>query len=106
MAGIERKEKRGQYRTRTAMDFDLTPKIFRNQKEVDGYLARYGIQLPSNIKVEWCPLDTDYTEAPKTGGVYLHSQILALGLKFSLMDFVRDLLHHYRMAPSQLVAGG
>ena len=43
------------------MDFDLMPKIFRSQKEVDEYLARYGVRLPSNVKVEWCPAETDYT---------------------------------------------
>jgi len=64
MTGVKGKGKRGQHRTRTAMDFYLTPKILCNQKEVDGYLARYDVQLQSNIKVEWCPPDTDYIKAP------------------------------------------
>ena len=34
------------------MDFDLTSKIFRSQKEVDEYLAKYGVYLLSNVKVE------------------------------------------------------
>jgi len=102
MAGVEGKRKSGQYRTRTTMDFDPMPKILRSQKELDGYLARYGVRLPSNVKVEWYPPDTDYTEAPEAGGVYLHPQLLALGLKFPLTNFVRDLLRHYRIAPSQL----
>ena len=87
------------------MNFDPTPKILCSQKEVDEYLARYGIRLPSNVKVEWRPAETDYKVAPKPGGVYLHPQILALGLKFSLTSFVRDLLRHFKVAPSQLVAG-
>jgi len=54
------------------MNFDLMPKILRNQKEVDEYLARYSVQLSSNFKMEWCPAETDYAVAPKTGGIYLH----------------------------------
>jgi len=42
MVGAERKRKRAQARTRTAMYFNSTSKIFRNQKEVEEYLARYG----------------------------------------------------------------
>jgi len=69
MTGVERKEKRGQHRTRTTMDFESTTRILQSQKEVDKYLAWYDVCLPSNIKVVWCPLDTDYTEAPDAGGV-------------------------------------
>jgi len=66
MAGVEGKGKRGQRRTRTTIDFDSTLKALRSQKEVDEYLVRYGIRLPSNIKVEWCLY---YTK----GVLYLHS---------------------------------
>jgi len=76
------------------MDFDPTLKTLLNQKEVDKYLEQYGIQLPSNVKVEWFPPYTDYTEAHKAGGVYLHPQILALELKFPL-TFICYLLCHY-----------
>ena len=61
MAGTEGKGKRAQFCTRTTKDFDPMPKILRSQKEVDEYLARYGVRLPSNVKVEWCPAETDYT---------------------------------------------
>ena len=88
------------------MYFDPTPKTLRSQKEMDEYLVRYDVRLPSNVKVEWCSSDTDYTEAPEAGCVCLHSQVLALGLKFPLTDFVCDLLRYYHMAPSQLVVGG
>jgi len=36
--------------------------------------------------MEWCPPDTDYTEAPEAGGIYLHPQVLALGLKSRFKD--------------------
>jgi len=87
------------------MDFDPTPKILRSQKEVDEYLANYGVRLSSNGKAEWCPVKTDYTMAPKRGSIYLHPQILALGMKFLLTSFIRDLLHYFKVTPSQLVAG-
>ena len=62
--------------------------------------------MSSNIKVEWGSAETDYTMAFKIGGVYLHTQILALRLKFPLTIFVRDLLHHFKVIPSQLVVAG
>ena len=49
-------------------------------------------------------MEIDYAVAPKAGSVYLHPQILVLGLKFPLMSFVHDLLRHFKIAPSQLVA--
>jgi len=70
-----------------------------------------------NIWELWCPLavecqggvvclaETDYTMAPQAGDVYLHPHILALGLKFLLTNFVRDLLRHFLFAASQLAAG-
>ena len=82
------------------MDFDHTLKILRSQKEVNEYLARYDIRLSLNVKVEWCPAETDYIVAPKISVVYLHPQILALGLKFPLTSFVRDLLRHFKVSPS------
>ena len=81
MAGVEGKEKRSRHRTRTTMDFDSMLKILSSQKGVDEYLVRYGVWLPSNVKVEWCPSNTDYTETPKTGGVYLHPPSVSLGVE-------------------------
>ena len=51
-------------------------------------------------------MEIDYAVAPKTSDVYLYPQILALGQKSPLTSFVRDLLRHFKVAPSQLVAGG
>jgi len=79
MIGVEEKGQRVQCRTKTTMDFNPTPKILCNQKEVDEYLEQYGIRLPSNIKVEWCTPDINYIETSKAGGLYLHPQILAFG---------------------------
>ena len=64
------------------------PKILRSQKEFDEYLVNYGVRLASIVKVEWYSAETDCRMALKTDGVYLHPQILALGLKFLLMSFV------------------
>jgi len=97
MVGAEGKGKRAQFRTRTVIEFDHTSKILRNQKEVDEYLTKYGVPLSSNVKVEWCPAETDYIVAP-VSGVYLHAQILALRLKFALTSFVRDLLRYFKVA--------
>jgi len=46
------------------MDFNLKTSILHSQKEVDAYLAKYGIRLLSNVQVEWCPAETDFTVAP------------------------------------------
>ena len=89
-----------------AMDFDPTLKTLRSE-EVEAYLMKCGVHLPSNIKVEWCPLDTEYIKAPKAWwSVYFHPQVLALWLTFPITSFVRDILRYYHVAPSQLVAGG
>ena len=79
MARVEGRRKRTQHRTKTVMDFDPTPKALRDQKEVEAYMMKYDVQLPSNVKVEWCPSDTEYKKAPEAESVYLHPQVLALG---------------------------
>jgi len=56
---------------REAMDFDPKTSVLRSE-EVDAYLAKYSVRLPSNTQVEWCPADTDFTVAPSVGGLYLH----------------------------------
>jgi len=33
------------------MDFDPTPKTIRSQEEVEAYLMKYGVHLPSNVKL-------------------------------------------------------
>ena len=45
------------------------------------------------------------SHGPPTGGVYLHLQILALGLRLPLTNFIRDILCHFQVVPSQLTAG-
>jgi len=82
MAGVEGGRKRSKHHTRIAMDFDLTTTTLHNQAEVEKYLLKYGVRLPSNVRVNWCPSDTDYTKAMKAGGMYLHPQVQALGLLF------------------------
>jgi len=49
---------------REAMDFDPKTWVLHSQKEVDAYLAKYGVRLPSNVQVESCPADTDFMMAP------------------------------------------
>jgi len=88
-----------------AMDFDPTPKTLYSE-EVEAYVMKCGVHLPSNVKVEWCPPDIEYIKAPKAWSVYFHPQVLALGLTFPISSFVHDILRYYRVAPSQLVAGG
>jgi len=69
------------------MDFHSKTTL-HSQNEVDDYLARYGVRLPSNIQMEWCPANTDFSVDPPVGGVYLHSQILVLGLRLPLTNLV------------------
>ena len=49
---VEEKERRVVLRTREAMNFDPSTHVLSRQKEVDKYLATYGVRLPSKIKVE------------------------------------------------------
>jgi len=72
MARVKGRRKRSQHRTKTGMDFDPILKAIHNQKEVEDYLVKYGVHLPSNVKVEWCPPNTNYTKSSRIGGVYLH----------------------------------
>ena len=57
------------------------------------------------IKIEFCPQNVDVSVAPPNKeDVYMHPQVLALGLRLSMMKFVRSVLIFYRIAPSQLSA--
>jgi len=82
---------------REVMDFDPKP----HQREVDEYLATYDVRLLSKIEVEWCSLEIDVIMSPHTDNVYFHTQILALGLKLPMTFFVRDVLAHFKVPPSQ-----
>ena len=105
MVGVEGGRKRSKHHTRIAMDFDPAIRTLHNQVDVEKYLLKYGVCLPSNVRVDWCPSDTNYTKAPRAGGMYLHPQVLALELSFPMTGFIRDILRYYQVAPSQLVAG-
>ena len=84
------------------MDFKPRTTKLHNQLDVDKYLARYGVCLYPGIEAEFCPQDTEFMKSPLNVSVYIRPHILALGLKLSLMKFVRGVLNYYRIAPSQL----
>ena len=48
------------------------------------------------------PKGTNFTLSPPNGGVYMHPQILILGLKLPLTPFIHGVLSHLRIALSQL----
>ena len=88
-----------------AMDFDLKPRVLCGQKEVDEYLATYGIRLPSKIEVKWCSPKTDITVSPPITGVYFRTQSLVLRVKLLMTPFVRDVLARFKVPPSQWTPG-
>jgi len=54
-AMVEKKGKRSQFCTRVDMNFNPNTTELHKQEEVDEYLAKYGIRLSPEIKVEFCP---------------------------------------------------
>ena len=80
-AVTEEKGKRTSHRTRIGTSFD--PKTFRlhNQEEVDKYLPNYSFHLNPRIKIEFCLHGVDVSLTPLNDGVYMHPQVLALGLR-------------------------
>ena len=96
---MEKKEKRANLR-REAMNFDPRPCVLRSQKKVDEHLEMCDIHPPSNFEVEWCPTKTDVTSLPPIGGVYFHSQILALGVKLPLIPLIQNILPRFKVPPS------
>jgi len=83
------------------MDFDPKTSVLHNQKVVYAYLAKYSVRLLSNMQVELYASNIGFMVSP-TDVVYLHPQVLALGLKLSLKNFILDILCHFQVAPSQL----
>ena len=81
------------------MDFDPKTTKLHSQAEVDEYLTKNDVHLSPGIEVEFCPQGTYFALPPPNGGVYMHCQILALGLKLSLTKFVCSVLSHFRIAP-------
>jgi len=45
---------------------------FCSQWDVLDYLARYDVNLPEEITVEWCPLKTDVGVPPMAGYLSIH----------------------------------
>ena len=88
----------------SGMDFDPKKSKLLNQEEVDKYLVKYGFHLNLGIKIEFCLNDVDISKAPPNDGVYMHLQVLALGLSLPMTRFVRNILTVYRVTPSQLSA--
>jgi len=98
----EEKGKRTSHRTRIRMDFDPKTSMLHNQEEVDKYLVKYGFYLNPEIEVEFCSHGVDVSQAPPNGGVYMHPQVLAFGLRLPMTRFIRSVLTFYGDAPSQL----
>ena len=83
------------------MDFDPKTSKLCDQEAVDKYLVIYGFRLNLGIKIEFCPLNVDiFSTPPKGEGVYIHLQILALGLKLSRTKFVSSVLAFYKVTSS------
>ena len=99
-AATEEKRKRTPHPTRIGMDFDPKTSKLRNQ-EVNKYLVSYGFFLNPGIKIKFCPHDVDISLALPNGGVYVHPQVLALGLRLPITSFVCSVLTFYEVAPSQ-----
>ena len=69
------------------------------------YLTSYDFHLNPGIKIEFCPQNVDVSVAsPNKEGVYMHPQVLTLGLKLLTMKFVCSVLIFYILAPTQLSA--
>ena len=87
------------------MDFNLKTSKLRDQEAVDKYLDNYGFHWSPEIKIEFAPNDVDISSAPPgKEGVYIHSLVLALGLRLPIMKFICSVLIIYEVAPSQLTA--
>jgi len=83
------------------MDFDSKNTKLHDQEAVDKCFASYEFRLNPGIKIEFCPLNVDVSSAPPKGeGVYMHPQVLALGLKLPMTKFIRSVLAFYKFAPS------
>jgi len=98
-ATTEEKGKRASHRTRIRMDFNPKTSRLHNQKAVDKYLANYGFRLNQGIKIEFCPHGVDVSLVPPKDGVYMHLQVLVLGLRLPVTRFVCIVLTFYQVAP-------
>ena len=88
-AVVEEKWKRASHHIRIGMDFDPKTSKLRDQEAVDRYLASYGFRSNSGIKIEFCPHGVDVSLAPPSReGVYMHPQVLTLGLRLPMTRFV------------------
>ena len=82
------------------MNFYPKTTKLHSQEEVDEYLAKNGVHLSLGIEVEFFPHGTNFSLSLPNGSVYMHRQILILGLKLSLTKFVCIVLSHLRITPS------
>ena len=64
-------------------------------------MTKYGFHLILRIEVKFCSEGTNFTLSLPNGGIYMHPQILALALKLLLAPFIRGVMSHFRIAPSQ-----
>jgi len=86
------------------MDFDPKTSKLRDQEAVDKYLASYGFCLNTRIKIEFCLYSVNVSSAPLKSGVYMHPQVLTLGVRLPMTRFIRSVLAFYKVASSQLSA--
>ena len=84
------------------MDFDPRTTKLHSQEEVDECLVKYDICLSPEIKVEYCPHGADVALALPNSHIYMHPQVLTLGLRLPLTKFASSILTFYRVTPSQL----
>jgi len=102
--GAKERGNRACFRTREVMSFDPKTSVLRSQKKVDAYLVKYGICPSSNIQVEWCPVDTDFTMAAPCRRSIPSSPDLGIGVEASFNELSQSCVT-LRFAP-HVVGGG
>ena len=61
---------------------------------MDKYLANYDFRLNLEIEIEFCPYDVGvYLATLNKNGVYMHPQVLTLGLRLPMTRFVHSVLN-------------
>jgi len=85
------------------MNFDLKPRVMGGQKEVGEYLASYDVRLPSKIEVKMVFTGDRYLASCRRR--VLPSSNPSSGVKLAMTPFVRNVLAHFKIPPSQLTPG-
>jgi len=89
------------------MDFNPKTSKLHNQEAVDKYLASYDFHWSPRIKIEFCPHNVDISSTmPNKDGVYIHSLVLALGLRQPMMKFIHSILIFLWGRPLSAIGGG